>query len=110
FLIGQLSFNDFTPGENFYQNCIYFGRYLFVFFVFFFLMNKEEKFSSRLFWVFEKLVILNSLLVLIAILFDIQLFKTYYHRFGSSGIFMTPSMITYFNALGLTYFLYQYLQ
>lgn len=110
FLIGQLSFNDFTPGENFYQNCIYFGRYLFVFFVFFFLMNKEEKFSSRLFWVFEKLVILNSLLVLITILFNIQLFKTYYHRFGSSGIFMTPSMITYFNALGLTYFLYQYLQ
>lgn len=110
FLIGQFSFNDFSLGENFFENCIYLGRYLFVFFIFYFLMNKKTQFSPLLFSVYEKLVILNSILVLITIVFDIQLFKTYYHRFGSSGIFMTPSMITYFNALALTYFLYQYLQ
>ncbi|WP_139854194.1 hypothetical protein [Aequorivita sinensis] len=37
------------------------------------------------------------------------IFKTYYNRFGSSGAFMTPSMITYFNAFALTYFLHKYI-
>ncbi len=110
FLLGQYSFNDFTFGENFYENSVYFGRYLFVFFVFYFLINKKEQFSPLLFTVYEKLVIINSILVIATIVFDIHLFKTYYHRFGSSGIFMTPSMITYFNALALTYFLNHYLQ
>lgn len=110
FFIGQLSFNNFSLGPNFVDNCIYFGRYLFVFFVLLFLMNRKGPLTPRFYNVYEKIVIINSFIVIATIAFDLSLFKTYYNRFGSGGAFMTPSMITYFNALALTYFLFQFLQ
>ena len=109
FFIGQLSFNNFTLGPNFLENCIYFGRYIFVFFVMLFLVNNKHSFSPKFYYVYEKIVILNSIIVITTIVFDLPIFKTYYNRFGSSGAFMTPSMITYFNAFALTYFLHKYI-
>lgn len=109
FFIGQLSFNHFTLGPNFLENCIYFGRYIFVFFVMLFLVNNKHSFSPKFYYVYEKIVILNSIIVITTIVFDLPIFKTYYNRFGSSGAFMTPSMITYFNAFALTYFLHKYI-
>lgn len=109
FFIGQLSFNNFTLGPNFLKNCIYFGRYIFVFFVMLFLVNNKHSFSPKFYYVYEKIVILNSIIVITTIVFDLPIFKTYYNRFGSSGAFMTPSMITYFNAFALTYFLHKYI-
>lgn len=109
FFIGQLSFNSFLLGPNFVENCIYFSRYLFVFFVMLFLMNTRYSLTARFYRVYEYIVIVNSIIVITTIVFDLPIFKTYYHRFGSSGAFMTPSIITYFNAIALTYFLYQFL-
>lgn len=109
FFIGQLSFNNFLLGPNIVENCIYFGRYLFVFVVLLFLMNNQNSLTARFYKVYEYIVIINSIIVIITIVFDLPIFKTYYHRFGSSGAFMTPSIITYFNAIALTYFLYQFL-
>lgn len=108
FLIGQFSFNNFSFGKNFFTNSVIFGRYIFVFIVLLFLTDKKNRFSPLLYTVYEKIVIINCILVLLTIVFDISVFKTYYYRFGASGVFMTPSMITYFNALALTYFAQQY--
>lgn len=109
FFIGQWSFNSFSFGPNFIENFIYWGRYIFVFFVLLFLICSKHPFTPRFYALYEKIVIINSLIVIATIVFDISIFKTYYNRFGSSGAFMTPSMITYFNAFALTYFLFQFL-
>ncbi|WP_417861468.1 hypothetical protein [Winogradskyella sediminis] len=109
FFIGQLSFNDFLLGPNFIENCIYFGRYLFVFFIMLFLMNNKHSLKTQFYKVYEIIVIFNCIIVITTIVFDLPIFKTYYYRFGSSGAFMTPSIITYFNAIALIYFIYQFL-
>lgn len=109
FLIGQFSFNNYSFGQNFFANSVIFARYIFVFIVLLFLSDRRNQLNPVFFTVYEKIVVINCVLVILAIVFDISVFKTYYHRFGASGVFMTPSMITYFNALALTYFSYQYL-
>lgn len=105
FLVGQWAFNDFEFGSHLFENSLHFGRFVFVFFIVLLFHTFPKGLSPMLFTVFEKLMIFNAVLMLLTIVFDITMFKTYYFRFGASGIFMTPSMITYFNALGLTYFL-----
>ncbi|MGO3182965.1 MAG: hypothetical protein ACTIJ9_09050 [Aequorivita sp.] len=109
FFIGQWSFNSFSLGSNFAENLTFFGRYLFIFILLLFLVDHKKPFTSLFYNVYEKTVIINSFIVILTIVFDLPIFETYYNRFGSSGAFMTPSMITYFNAFALTYFLFQYL-
>lgn len=110
FVVGQYTFNNLTFGEHFLDNTIYFGRYIFVFILVLIFVNKRKLETNKaVFSVYEKIVVFNSVLILLGVLFDIVLFKTYYYRFGYNGLFMAPSISTFFYALALTYFLNQYL-
>ncbi len=111
FGIGQYFFNEHTFGENIFQNTKFFFRYLFVFIILLYFSELPYKFGKGIYLiVFEKIVLFNSLLVLIGFIFDIHLFDTYkFTRFGFSGFFAVPSIATYFYALALTYFSYKYI-
>jgi len=109
FLLGQYAFSGWAFGENFFKNCIYFSRYVFVFILSMFIFKSRSTMTNKLFYVYEKIVIFNSIMILVGVLFDVALFQTYNTRFGYNGLFMTPSIGTYFYALALTYFSYKYL-
>ncbi|MDC9724100.1 MAG: hypothetical protein PSN34_15200 [Urechidicola sp.] len=57
---------------------------------------------------FEKVIIFNSLLIVIGGIFEIQLFKTYGGRFGYNGLFVTSAAGTYAYLVALFYFLFKY--
>jgi len=105
FVIGQFLFNDLTFGDNFYGNLVFLGRYLFVFsicLVYYYEFTPKTK--IKLYQVYEAIVMLNCAFILVGVVFDIPLFKTYNNRFGYNGVFMAPSISTFFYALALTYF------
>jgi hypothetical protein len=108
FISGQYVFNSYSFGEHFFENFITLSRYVFVFILSLCFFRVEIQISNRVFYVFEKIIILNSLLIIIGALFEISFFETYTTRFGYNGFFMTPSTGTYFYALALTYFSYKY--
>lgn len=106
FLLGQLSFNHWEFNINVIgSNSIYFGRFMLIFFLVAVFRPYQNKFSQKVFLVFEYIVIINSLLIIFGYFFNITLFKTYLYRFGYNGLFMTPTMISYLNALAITYFI-----
>lgn len=45
---------------------------------------------------FKALVYINFFLIILGILFDFQIFKTYFTRFGYNGLLLTPMQSTYF--------------
>jgi len=106
FLLGQLIFNNWEFNtEVVFSNLIYFGRYIFVFFIISLFNPYQIKFSKSVFKIYEIILLFNSLLIIAGYFFKISLFQTYLYRFGYNGLFMTPTMISYFNALGIIYFL-----
>ena len=110
FIIGNYAFQSYVFGEKIAHNMVYFSRYMLVFtIVLVFVENKKLTTNKWVYFVFEKIVVFNSLLILLGVFFDIPLFKTYYNRFGYNGLFMSPSISTYFYALSLVYFLNRYL-
>lgn len=110
FFVGQYTFNDLTLGEHILKNTIYFGRYVFVFILVLVFVEKRMLVTNKaVYTVYEKIVVLNSILIVLGLVFDIALFRTYFYRFGYNGLFMAPSISTFFYALALTYFLNHYL-
>ena len=111
FLIGQYSFGTNGFNSNFFKNLIYSSRYIFVFIIILFFIDYPFKFKSKMhLMVYEKIVLLNSFFIIIGFIFNLKIFWTYTSRFGFNGLFMVPSITTYFYALALTYFSYQYIK
>ncbi len=111
FIIGQYVFNQNTLDSSFLINLIFFSRYIFVFVIVLYFIDYPFKFkSNKHLIVYEKIVLFNSLLIIIGAAFNLKLFNTYVHRFGYNGLFMVPSITTYFYALALTYFSYNYIK
>lgn len=77
---------------------IYFNTYT--------LSNNQKQ---RLFLVFERIMIFNSLLIFTGLLFDINIFKTYLgSRFGFNGLFVTSATSSYVYGITLIYLLEKY--
>lgn len=110
FFIGQYFFND-GIGQNFFKNCIFFSRYIFIFILLLFFDFSTKKLNEFTFKTYEIIIIVNSILILLGVIFDIDLFRTYSpKRFGYNGLFLVPSIATYFYALALTYYTHIYLK
>ena len=111
FLIGQYTFSTNGFNSNFFKNLIYSSRYIFVFILILFFIDYPFKFKSKMhLMVYEKIVLLNSFFIITGFIFNLKIFSTYSSRFGFNGLFMVPSITTYFYALALTYFSYQYIK
>jgi len=110
FVFGQYVFNDYTFGKDFPMNFVFFVRYMFVFVILLFLSENFRKMDKKYTYsVFEKVIVFNSVLIVVGFFFDIDLFQTYSVRFGYNGLFMAPSISTFFYALALTYYSNSYI-
>ncbi|MAZ73162.1 MAG: hypothetical protein CMC70_08425 [Flavobacteriaceae bacterium] len=64
---------------------------------------------KMLFLFFEWIIIGNSLLIFLGVLFKLDVFEAYrFSRFGYNGLFATPSIATYAYTVSLIYFLIGY--
>jgi len=90
---------------------ILFFKYIFaiVLFMYFNINKLSESQKRTLFLTFESIIIINSLLIILGFLFDIDLFQTYKgERFGFNGLFVASSSGSYVGILSLLYFLIKY--
>jgi len=62
----------------------------------FFFKGEDELWARNVDSVFKYLIYINFVLIIVGILCDFQLFKTYYTRFGYNGLLLTPMQSTYF--------------
>ncbi len=110
FIVGQYTFNNNQFGLHFLDNLIFFSRYVLVFIIsLVFIKGFKAPSNSLFFEVYEKIIIFNSLLIILGVVFKIPFFQTYSFRFGYNGLFMVPSISTFFYALALTYFTNRFL-
>lgn len=107
FLIGQ-----WTISNGFQQEIVVsFGKFLFPLVLFLYFsknpLNTED--YKWFFKTFEILILINSALITIGFLFDIDLFRTYRYgnRFGHSGLMIVSATATYVYSIGCFYFLLQ---
>lgn len=87
-----------------------FSKYVFPILLFhFFNAENDRKTKTSLLNVFEGLVVLNSLLVFIGLIFEIHIFENYSGgRFGYNGLLIVSATATYFFITALCYFLVRY--
>ncbi len=102
FGIGQLTISN--PFE--WSVFIYFLKYLFPIVVFGFFTVQTATPKLKLLNFFEFILIFNSVLVLVGLIFEIRYFQTYTGgRFGYNGLMVTSATSTYFYITGMCYFL-----
>lgn len=106
FLIGQ----EFLPKSFQWPVVVSFSKYIFPILLFLFFNLEYVKKEKKLFLtIFEALIVLESLLVFIGFLFQINIFKTYTGlRFGYNGLMIVSATGTYFFVVALCYFLVRY--
>lgn len=105
FAIGQLS----LPVSFEWPVLISLSKYLFALILFqaFNLLSSQNRMA--LLTTFERIIVFNSILVIIGTLFNIYVFKNYQGpRFGYNGLFIVSSTATYFLLFSLCYFLICY--
>ena len=88
-----------------------FLRYIFPIILFVYLNGVEapKKLSNLLFNIYEKLIFLNSCLIILGAIFGIYYFKTYAgSRFGYNGLLITSATTTYFYILAIFYYIIKY--
>lgn len=108
FAIGQW----FLPAGSFDKDVVIsFSRYLFFLttILFFTSSRRELSHSHRLEKMFKGLLVGNSLLIILAWIFEWAVFKTYGEsRFGYDGLFMASSTAAYFYIIGFVFVLIKY--
>lgn len=79
-------------------NTSYLLKYSFFIFIvpLFYIESDNSLFTRLTEEIFKYIVIINLILLLVGLIFEIQLFRTYYTRFGYNGLLLTPMQSTYF--------------
>ena len=108
FLIGQLGLNsgfDLTVLTNA-------SKYIFPLLILLFFSSELNLYPvnrSMIIYTFERLIVLNSVLIYVGALWGIYLFKTYTGaRFGYSGLLNTSALSTYFYYIAMVYLMEKY--
>ena len=82
------------------------GQYVFGVIVFLFFFNSYHHLDFRALEKFLYLIVLlNFVCIILALIFDLQLFKTYFSRFGYNGILKSTSTASYFYMFTVLYLL-----
>jgi len=101
--------------KHFLLNLEIFNNYVFIILLFLFIKKKQEFFFNqerkiaKLFELFEYFILINSIIIIIGFIFQIEFFRTYYiggDRFGYSGLFSKQSTAKYFYMIALAFFIY----
>src|SRR5690554_130928 len=105
FIIGQIN----LPNSFEFSVLVYFMKYIFPIALLGAFTIQLQKPKLKLMNTFEYVLLFNSVLVIIGMIFEVTFFKTYEgSRFGYSGILVTSAASTYFYVIGLCYFLARY--
>lgn len=112
YLISQLIINNH---DSFYQrltgNFIYFGRYMiwFLSLIVFFPLLTIKGSTTKHFKTFKMIFFANVVVIIVALVFELSLFKTYHmnsERFGYMGFYNTSNQASYYFILFLLYYYY----
>ena len=109
FMIGQISLVD---KSNLFENILFIDRYLFVLFLLVFINHFKPLNNDRLLFlkVYEKVILFNSILIIVGFLFDIYFLKSYkWGRFGFNGLLIKSGSSTFIYCISNFYFLYKVL-
>lgn len=109
FLLGQL---NFVPKDLLIKNIGFLDRYLFILIIFIYIGTIKElkDYFPLLQKFFEAFIIGNSILILLAALFDIPYLRTYRgERFGFDGLIIRSGAASYIYWIALYYFSHQLL-
>ena len=104
FIIGQFQIDC---GFSF-NSILTIGRYLFpiILFLFFFDTKSGVNNKKMIFKSFEMILLINSILIFLGVIFKIELFQTYSaSRFGYNGLLLTSATSTYVYIITIFYFL-----
>lgn len=107
FIFGQLTINPSFSLNSLTIAIKFFTPLLF--FILFKDIHIPKSHQKITFQVFERVMVLNSILILIGSIVNIYFFKSYLgNRFGFSGIFQTPGVTSYSYLITLFYFVISY--
>jgi len=97
FLIGNLSSTISSSIAGIKGNLLYFVKYSFIFILYDFYKNFNQHQKNKLFKVIEIFIIINSIVIIIGVLFDLDFFQTYLRRerFGYNGLMYMNSQSSY---------------
>lgn len=109
FFVGQYAFLPSGLEEHLFKNFIILSRYLFIFSILLFFDGIDTlPIDKKVLTTFEWVIIINTIAIFIGFLFDIKMLETYQsNRFGFSGLFLVPSIATFFYAISLSYLAFQ---
>lgn len=110
FVLGQF----FLPDAFVFSSVIGFSRYFFFLIMIMFFADfkpLDQKNLNPIFKFWELFLWINNLVILLAVIFNLSLFKAYLGgRWGYNGLFMASSNSTYFYLVALLYFLIRFPQ
>lgn len=107
FLIGQLGF---VPKELLIKNIGFLDRYIFILLIFIYTSTLKEldRYYPLLQKFFEVFIIFNSVLIILAVVFEIPFLRTYRgERFGYDGLIIRSGAASYIYWIALYYLTHQ---
>ncbi|MFT4673346.1 MAG: hypothetical protein ACI9R6_000230 [Saprospiraceae bacterium] len=110
FFMGQYTFLPSGLEEHLFKNFIFLSRYLFIFSILLFYDGLDKlPVDKKVLTTFEWVIIINTVAIFIGFLFDVKTLETYQSsRFGFNGLFLVPSIATFFYAISLSYLAFQF--
>lgn len=107
FFIGQLGL---VPYEQLLKNLQFLDKYLFTFLILIYISTLKEldNYYPLLIKAFEVFIIVNSILIILGLLFEIPFLRTYRgERFGYNGLLLRSGAASYVYWIGLYYIMHQ---
>lgn len=116
FIIGNLLFllNYYDSNYSLSHHLTSFNKYIFVFIIFYAIkdiVNNTEA-IDKIYKILKKIYFVNSCLILVGLLLNINLFKSYYnqeYRYGYNGLIPSINEATLFYMTGLSLFYFNYI-
>ena len=110
FFVGQYTYAPSGFEDHLFKNFIFHSRYLFIFSILLFFDGIDTlPIDKKVLTTFEWVIIINTIAIFIGFLFDIKMLETYQsNRFGFSGLFLVPSIATFFYAISLSYLAFNF--
>lgn len=117
FVIGSLVFllSYYDSNYSLSYHLTLFNKYIFVFVIFYAIKDIVNNYEAldKIYLVFKKIYFVNSCLIILGLLLNVNLFKSYYnqdYRYGYSGLIPSINEATLFYMIGISLFYFNYIR